>query len=64
MGNMIKGFVLMMGQILKKLIIIAVILTFCYAAYLAWGKFITKTQEKTRGAAVARAEKQGITVDK
>ena len=64
MGNMIKGFVLMTGQILKKLIIIVVVATLCYAAYLAWGKFITKTQKKTRGAAVARAEKQGVTVDK
>lgn len=64
MGNMIKGFVLMMGQFLKKVIIVAIVATLCYAAYLAWGKFINKTQKKTRGAAVARAEKQGITVDK
>jgi hypothetical protein len=64
MGNMIKGFVLMMGQILKKLIIIVVIATLCYAAYLAWGKFIKKTQKNTRSAAVSRAEQQGIKVDK
>ena len=64
MGNMIKGFTLMMGQILKKLIIIVVIATFCYAAYLAWGKFIQSTQKHTRSAAVTRAQKQGIDVKK
>ena len=64
MGNMIKGFVLMMGQILKKLIIIVVIATLCYAAYLTWTTFIKKTGKHTKAAAVNRAKTQGITVDK
>ena len=64
MGNMIKGFVLMMGQFLKKLIIIVVVATLCYAAYLAWGKFIKKTGKHTKAAAVNRAKAQGIDVNK
>ena len=62
MGNIIKSFVLMMAQILKKLIIIIVVATFCYAAYLTWTKFIKKTGKHTKGAAVNRAKAQGIDV--
>ena len=64
MGNMIKGFVLMMGQILKKLIIIVIVLGLIYAAYIAWGKFIKKTGKHTKAAAVNRAKAQGIDIKK
>lgn len=61
---MIKGFVLMMGQILKKIIIIAIVGGLIYAAYIAWGKFIQKTSKNTKAAAVNRAKAQGIDVKK
>lgn len=64
MGNMIKGFILMIGQILKKLIIIAIVAMVLIAIYFSWTKFIKKTQKHTQSAATARAEKQGITVKK
>lgn len=60
MGNMIKGFVLMMGQILKKLIILIIVLGIVYAGYIAWTKFIKSTGEHTKAAAVNRAKAQGI----
>ncbi len=64
MGNMIKGFVLMMGQILKKLIILIVVVGLIYAAYIAWTQFIQKTGKHTKAAAVNRAKAQGIDVKK
>lgn len=60
MGNLIKGFVLMIAQILKKLIIIAIVAMVLIAIYFTWTKFIKKTQKHTKSAAVTRAEKQGI----
>ncbi len=62
--GMIKNFLLMMEQILKKLMIVVIVVGLCYAAYLAWGKFIRKTQKRSRSAAVTRAQKQGIDVRK
>lgn len=64
MGNLIKGFVLMIGQILKKLIIVVILAGLVYAGYIAWGKFIKKTQKHSKSAAVSRAAKQGIDVNK
>ena len=64
MGNMIKGFVLMMSQIIKKLLIIAVVAAILCALYFAWTKFIKKTNKHTRNAAVNRAKAQGIDVKK
>ncbi len=62
MGHMIKGFVLMMAQIMKKLIILVIIGAVLCAIYFAWVKFIKTTETHTRSAAVTRAEKQGIKV--
>ena len=64
MGNLIKGFVLKTGQILKKLLIIAIVGGLVYAGYIAWGKFIKKTGKHTKAAAVNRAKAQGIDVKK
>lgn len=62
MGHVIKNFIMMVAQILKKLIILAVIALVLAAAYLAWTKFIKKTQYHTTKASTNRAEKQGIKV--
>lgn len=64
MGNMIKAFVLMVGQILKKLIILIIILGVVYAGYIAWTKFIKSAEKNTKAAAVNRAKAQGINVKK
>lgn len=59
MGS-IKGFFLRIGQILKKILIAAVVVLILYAGYVAWKKFIKNTQKHTKSAAVTRATKQGI----
>jgi hypothetical protein len=64
MGNMIKGFVLMMGQILKKLLILIIVAGIVYAGYIAWTKFIKSTGKHTKAAATNRAKAQGIDVKK
>jgi Tfp pilus assembly protein PilE len=53
-----------MGQILKKIIILAVVASLGYAGYMAWTKFIKKTGKHTKAAAVNRAKAQGIDVKK
>ena len=64
MGHMIKGFVMMMAQIIKKLLILAIIAAVACAIYFVWIKFIKTSQKHTKSAAVTRAEKQGINVKK
>lgn len=63
MGS-IKGFFLRIGQILKKILIAAIVVSILYAGYILWKNFIRKTQEHTTSAAVNRAAKQGITAKK
>lgn len=64
MGNMIKGFVLMMGQILKKIIIIVVVATLCYAAWITFKKFSEDTSKRAKATGEKRMQKQGLKVEK
>ena len=50
----------MMAQIIKKLLILAVVVAILAAGYFVWIKFIRKAQTHTQSAAVHRTEKQGI----
>ncbi|MDD5599774.1 MAG: hypothetical protein PHV82_17650 [Victivallaceae bacterium] len=63
MGS-IKGFFMRIGQILKKIIIAAIVAGVLYAGYLVWVKFIRQTQKHTKSAAVTRAVKQGVITKK
>ena len=60
MGNMIKGFVLLMGQILKKVIIVAVIAGLAYAGWIAFKSFTKDTSKRARATGTKRLEKQGL----
>jgi len=61
---MIKGFVLMMGQILKKIIIIAVVASLCYTAWIAFKQFTKDTSKRARATGEKRMEKQGLKAEK
>lgn len=61
---MIKGFVLMMGQILKKIIIIAVVASLCYAGWIAFKQFTKDTSKRARATGEKRMQKQGLKVEK
>ena len=60
MGNMLKGFFLMMGQILKKVINIAVIAGLLYAGWLAFKVFTQDASKRAKATATKRLEKQGL----
>jgi hypothetical protein len=64
MANMIKGFVLLMGQILKKIIIAAIVLSLCYAGWTVFKRFTKDTSKRAKATGEKRMEKQGLKVEK
>lgn len=60
MGNMIKSFVLLMGQILKKIIIVAIVGGLLYTGWIAFKKFSKDTSKRAKATGSKRLEKQGL----
>ena len=60
--KMFEAFILTMLQILRKILIIATIVSILVAGYYLWRNFIKDTQKHTKSAAVTRAQKQGLEV--
>jgi len=60
MGNLIKGFVLKMGQFLKKVIIIAIIGGLGYTGWIVFKKFTKDTSKRATTMGTNRLMKQGL----
>jgi len=55
-----KGFILLMEQIIKKILIIAIVAMFVYAGWIAFKKFTEDTSKRTKSAGITRMQKQGL----